>query len=116
MGSEERFISMLFSILSVIFSVYFAGWLMKKVISASKGVIAVSEKAKKSLGELANHDHGKDELYTQALRELRDNRTDEATWARAYMDAAGEANRAEALYIKYRVKRLNIEGSAEGAS
>lgn len=111
MGTEDRFISLLFSVLTIVLLSYFAGWLFKKLGAASQAAKEFGVKAKKSLGEFTSHDYENDQLYAQALRELREGTPDEAIWARAYMDASGETNRAEALYIKYRVRKLSCTES-----
>ena len=47
-----------------------------------------------------------DAIYERIDRELRADNLDRATWARAQGDAEGNADRAKALYIKYRAQRL----------
>jgi hypothetical protein len=50
-----------------------------------------------------------DEYLVTAYQELQNDNKDVATWARAFSQAGGEGNRAEALYISLRSERLYAE-------
>lgn len=47
-----------------------------------------------------------DEAYVQAMDEIKKERLDEATWARAYSDSEGSNARAKSLYVQYRANKL----------
>lgn len=47
-----------------------------------------------------------DRAFAQAASELDTNQRDAGVWARAFSDAEGDENRAKALYIRYRAKRI----------
>ena len=47
-----------------------------------------------------------DAIYLQIRNELDSGSHDVATWTRAQGDSEGNAERAKALYIKYRAERL----------
>jgi TM2 domain-containing membrane protein YozV len=53
-----------------------------------------------------------DQYYAQALTELRDKNLHEATFARAFADGLGDAEKTKALYVKYRAASL-IKGKAD---
>lgn len=53
------------------------------------------------------------ECYAQALKELRGNTLDEATYARAFADGLGDAEKTNALYVKYRATALIKQLSEE---
>lgn len=48
-------------------------------------------------------------FYAQALEELREKTVDTATFAKAYADALGDAEKTKALYVKYRADSLSME-------
>ena len=52
---------------------------------------------------------GEDRFYRQALEELRKQTIDPATFARAYADALGDAEKTKALYVRYRVDSLSMD-------
>lgn len=54
-------------------------------------------------------------FYRQALAELRENRVDEATFARAYSEASGRDERTRALYIRHRVEQLRNAAERDAA-
>jgi len=47
-----------------------------------------------------------DEMFQQAWNELKENRTDEAIWARAFAIAGDNEQKTRSLYIRERVKKL----------
>jgi len=50
-----------------------------------------------------------DELFRQAWRELKEDRADEATWAKALAIAGDNEQKRRSFYIRERVKRLSSE-------
>lgn len=48
-----------------------------------------------------------DRAFAQAAAELETNQRDTGVWACAFSDAEGDENRAKALYMRYRAKRIN---------
>ena len=50
-----------------------------------------------------------DEVYEQAMIEIDEDKKVKATWARALSQADGDKDKAEALYIQFRVKAIPAE-------
>jgi TM2 domain-containing membrane protein YozV len=48
-------------------------------------------------------------FYAQAMEELREKTVDRATFAKAYADALGDAEKTKALYVKHRADSLSME-------
>jgi len=53
--------------------------------------------------------------YERAADELETNQVDKATWARAFADADGDADKTKARYIALRVKKLTGSVQAQGS-
>ena len=63
-------------------------------------------------GEMASTRLAEDKLYEIVLAELKAGDIDEVAKARATVEAEGEEKKADALYIKHRIRRINDEHSA----
>ena len=63
-------------------------------------------------GEMASTRLAEDKLYEIVLAELKAGDIDEVAKARATKDAKGEESKADALYIKHRIRRINDEHSS----
>ena len=50
-----------------------------------------------------------DTMYEQVMLEIEEDKKVKATWARALAQSDGDKDRAEALYIKFRVKTIKAE-------
>ena len=95
---------------------YIAGWVRGRFFSGNNQKtlqeLSSSALAPKRVFTPVPDEEG---AYARAADELETNQVDKATWARAFADADGDADKTKARYISLRVKKLTGEVQAQGA-
>ena len=92
---------------------YVGRWLWSLMTKAGKQAMDKDkDKARDRVEGLPDAAGHYDELYTTAYQEVSTAKLDTASWAKAFASAAGDNDKAKALYIKYRVEQLKNLRSA----